>query len=248
MQVPHRLAVPVIRICHFKEPWGGVVLTWRGWDTRRNDSGMDNQQESWIAGGLTEDKEDAWRALYDAYSRPVWQYVARRMPPDPSQVADVVQETFLAAARSARQFDAARGSLANWLYGIARNHVALHFRRQHRRPSGDDDRATLLQSQILEWLDHRHATPPEALATAETALAVRAALAALPAEYEALLVAKYFDENSVDQIAGQEKSTPTAIRSKLARARQAFRRAFEFGQSSLQESCPQTPSHPGGTS
>ena len=208
---------------------------------------MDNQQESWIARGLTEGKEDAWRALYDAYSKPVWRYVARRMLPDTSDVADVVQETFLAAARSARQFDAARGSVANWLYGIARNHV-LHFRRRHRRPSGDDDRTTLLRSQILEWLDHRQATPPEALATVETASAVRAALAALPEEYEMLLVARYFDEISVDQIAGQENSTSTAIRSKLARARRAFRRAFETGHPSFPEAFCQTPSDPGGAS
>ncbi len=207
---------------------------------------MDQERERWIARGLTEGKEDAWRALYEAYSRPVWRYVARRMLPDSRDVADVVQETFLAAARGARQFDAARGSLANWLYGIARNHVALHFRRQHRRGPGDD--TGLLHSEIIDWLDHRHATPPEALATAETASAVRATLAALPEEYETLLVAKYFDEVSVDQIAGREKSTATAIRSKLARARRAFRRAFETGQSSFQEARPDAPSDPGGIS
>lgn len=210
---------------------------------------MNQDRERWIARGLTEGKEDAWRALYEAYSRPVWRYVARRMLPDSGDVADVVQETFLAAARGARQFDAARGSLANWLYGIARNHVALHFRRQYRRqPEGDDNTTTLLHSRIIDWLDRRHATPPEALATIEAALAVRAALATLPEEYETLLIAKYFDELSVDQIAGQENSTPTAIRSKLARARRAFRRAFETGQPSLQEARPQTPSDPGGTS
>lgn len=210
-------------------------------------NGMDQERERWIARGLTEGKEEAWRALYEAYSRPVWRYVARRMLPDSGDVADVVQETFLAAARSARQYDAVRGSLANWLYGIARNHVALHFRRQHRCEPGDNTTA-LLHSQIIEWLDHRHATPPEALATVEVASAVRATLAALPEEYETVLVAKYFDELSVDHIAGQEKSTPTAIRSKLARARRAFRRAFETEHKPLQHAPPKAPSDSGGTS
>ncbi len=209
---------------------------------------MDEQHEQAIARGLTDGKEDAWRALYEAYSRPVWRYVARRMPLDSSDVADVVQETFLAAARGARQFDAARGSLRNWLYGIARNQVALHFRRQRRRPPGADDAAATFHNQIIEWLDHRQAGPPEALTSAETASAVRATLAALPQEYEALLVAKYFDEISVDQIAGREKSTPTAIRSKLARARRAFRRAFETRSTSFQEAPPGASSDAGGTS
>ncbi len=210
---------------------------------------MEIQQERSIAQGLTEGREEAWRALYDAYARPIWQYVARRMPPDSSDVADVVQETFLAAARSARQFDATRGSLANWLYGIARNHVALHFRRQRLRGVGsDEDTTSLLHDQIVQWLDHRHATPPEALAAVETASAVRATLAALPEEYETLLVAKYFDEVSVDQIAVQEESTTTAIRSKLARARRAFRRAFETKPTSFQETRPGASTDSGGTS
>lgn len=209
---------------------------------------MDQERERWIAQGLTEGEEEAWRALYEAYSRPVWRYVARRMLPDSNDVADVVQETFFAAARNARQFDAARGSLANWLFGIARNHVALHFRRRGQRvPAGGDQAATGLVQQIADWLDHRHNTPPEALATVETASAVRAALAALPEEYETLLVAKYFDEIGVDEIAGQQNSTPTAIRSKLARARRAFREVFGRESSSSSQIRPQTPSEPGGT-
>lgn len=189
---------------------------------------MDDQQEQVIAQGLAEGKEEAWRALYEAYSKPVWQYVARRMGLDTADVADVVQETFLAAARSARQFDPARGSLWNWLCGIARNHLAQHFRRRRRdKVSAADDSASLVRKQFVDWLDHRHETPPEALAAAETASAVRATLAELPGAYETLLVAKYFDGDSVDQIAGREQSSSTAIRSKLARARRAFRRAYE---------------------
>jgi len=207
---------------------------------------MDNEQERAIAQGLTEGKEDAWRALYQAHAKPVWRYVARRMPAHTAEVADVVQETFLAAARGARQFDAARGSLENWLFGIARNHVALHFRRSRGHQQDDPDGAAL-RSQIVDWLDYRHETPPAALAAAETATAVRATLAALPPEYETLLVAKYFDEISVDQIAGREQSTPVAIRSKLARARRAFRRAFETTPICCQTTDPSNSSEAGGT-
>ena len=57
---------------------------------------------------------------------------ARQMGTGAADVADVVQETFLAAARCARQYDPARGLLWMWLCGIARRHVALHYRRQQR--------------------------------------------------------------------------------------------------------------------
>jgi RNA polymerase sigma-70 factor (ECF subfamily) len=55
---------------------------------------------------------------------------------------------------------------------------------------------------------------------------VRAALATLPPDYAFLLTARYLDGESVDVIAVQERSTEVAVRSKLARARQAFREVF----------------------
>ena len=73
------------------------------------------------------------------------------------------------------------------------------------------------------WYD---VTPADALAASETALLVRAALSELPADYEMLLTAKYLDGESVEEIAKRERSTEVAVRSKLARARQAFREAF----------------------
>jgi RNA polymerase sigma-70 factor (ECF subfamily) len=56
---------------------------------------------------------------------------------------------------------------------------------------------------------------------------VRATLTELSADYESLLTAKYLDGISVEHLASQESCTSTAIRSRLARARQAFRQAFE---------------------
>ena len=94
---------------------------------------LDEQQERRIAQGLREGEADAWQALYDAYAERVWRGVARLLGAHKSDVADVVQETMLAAARSALSFDPARGPLWPWLWGIAHNHAALHLRKQARR-------------------------------------------------------------------------------------------------------------------
>jgi len=184
---------------------------------------MDAQQERAVARGLREAKPEAWRALYEAYAERVWRAVARLMGPAASDVADVVQETFLAAARSAATYDETRGSLWFWLWGIARRHVALHYRKEERH-----DRL----KQAEAWLAARNGqplsgAPPEVLEAAELATLVRATLLELPEDYEMLLTAKYLDGVSVDEIALHERSTATAVRSKLARARQAFRELFE---------------------
>jgi RNA polymerase sigma-70 factor (ECF subfamily) len=186
---------------------------------------MDDQQQREVARGLRAGDAGAWRALYDAYAARVWQAVARLMGPDSADVADVVQETFLAAARSAATYDASRGPLWLWLWGIARRHVAVHYRkekRQNRLRSAGDWLATR-NGVVLRFLRGEGTAPPDVLAAAELATLVRATLTELPAEYETLLTARYLDGVSVETIAVQEHSTAVAIRSKLARARQAFR-------------------------
>jgi RNA polymerase sigma-70 factor, ECF subfamily len=185
---------------------------------------MDLQREREIIAGLRAGKPEAWHALYDEYARLIWQSVARRLGPLHAEIADVVQEVFLSAARGARGYDGSRGSLWMWLNAIARNSVALYFRNQKRHGPAKDgsERA----SRLLPWLERKQADPAAALESAELADVVRATLTALPREYETLLVAKYIDEASVEQLADSERSTQTAIRSKLARARQAFRELF----------------------
>jgi RNA polymerase sigma-70 factor, ECF subfamily len=189
---------------------------------------LDEQQELLIARGLREGKASAWQALYDAYAERVWRGVARLLGPQTSDVADVVQETMMAAARSAATFDPARGSLWPWLWGIAHNHVALHLRKQERRNRLTKASAWLAASngELLHWLEGKEPSLPAVLAAAELATLVRATLSALPADYGMLLTARYLEGETVAQISVRERSTETAVRSRLARARTAFREAF----------------------
>jgi RNA polymerase sigma-70 factor (ECF subfamily) len=189
---------------------------------------MDEAEQRDLAQGLREGKAEAWRTLYEAYAEPVWRSVARLLGPSSADVADVVQETFLAAAHSACTYDPVRGSLWQWLWGIARRHVALHYRKQQRH---DRLRQASLwlhagNGRLQRWLAGSETAPADALAAAELATLVRATLKELPADYESLLTAKYLDGDSVETIASRERSTAVAIRSKLARARQAFRQIF----------------------
>ena len=168
---------------------------------------MDDQQERAIARGLQEGDSNAWRTLYEAFAERVWCSVARLMPPSSAEVADVVQETFLAAARSARTFDPAKGALWFWLWGIARRSVALYYRKKEQR-----DRLHTLAARLAQQQE----TPPDLLVSAEMTALVRAALAELPQEYEILLTTRYLQGDSVEHIAQGAQCSPTAIRSRLA--------------------------------
>ena len=187
---------------------------------------LDEQEQIAVIRGLRDGSRQAWTALYDEYCVDVWRYVGRLLGTQAADVADVVQETFLAAARSARQFDAKRGTLWSWLAGIAHHEVLAHWRRI--------EKTTRLRAlaeagavKLRQWLEGAE-SPDGACERRELIDLVRGVLAGLPADYAALLTAKYIDEQSLDDLARQFGSSVEAIKSKLARARREFRARFEL--------------------
>jgi len=190
---------------------------------------MNKQANTEIAKGLQQGNRDAWLRLYDLYAEKLWSNVARLMAHDPASVPDVVQETLLSAARSAKNFNPSRGSLWTWLWAIAKRQIALYYRKQ--ASSAFFARAqqwwSLLDGEKNNWIEGREKPPADVLESAELAALVRYALAELSAEYQTLLMAKYVDGLAIEDIAEETNSSSVAIRSKLARARKAFRRVFK---------------------
>ena len=190
---------------------------------------MDKNTEREIAKGLRQGSRQAWLQLYEAHAERVWRNVARLIGCDSAIVADLVQETFLAAASSARNFRPDRGSLWAWLWTIARRQVALYYRKQ--KPSAllrhAQSRWASLDGETSDWMDAKADMPPDVLQSKELAALVRRALSELPAEYQVLLLAKYVDNQSSAHIAEEMACSEVAVRSKLARARKAFRKALK---------------------
>ena len=186
--------------------------------------------------------------VYDAYSADVWRYVARLIGDDAAVVADVVQEVFLAAARSASRYDDQRGTLWAWLAGIAHHAVAAHWReigRQSRLQA-------LVESGQVEIRRLLETSKPidDLLQRRELVDLVRYVLAQVPADYATLLSAKYLDEQSLEDLAEQTGTSTEAVKSKLARARRAFCAKFEHvsasgGRKSPGVTVPLGPQPPG---
>jgi RNA polymerase sigma-70 factor (ECF subfamily) len=189
---------------------------------------LDKNTEREIAKSLRQGERQAWLQLYEAYAEAVWRNIARLMG-ESSAVADVVQETFLTAARSARNFNPDRGSLWIWLWTIANRQVALYYRKQKSSTNIAQAQRwwTSLDGEKLEWIDAKAEAPPDILQSRELATLVRYTLSELPAEYQTLLLAKYVDNEPAKRLAEQMNCSRTAVRSKLARARKAFQKALE---------------------
>ena len=189
---------------------------------------MDKNTERKIAQGLQQGDRQAWLRLYEMYAEPVWRNISRLVGGDSTTVADLVQETFLAAARSARNFRSDRGTLWVWLSTIARRQVALYYRKQKPEIVLSQARQwwTGLDGEKFDWIDAKADMPPDILESQELAALVRCTLSELPGDYQTLLLAKYVDNQPAERIAGQMNCSEVAVRSKLARARKTFRKAF----------------------
>jgi RNA polymerase sigma-70 factor (ECF subfamily) len=185
---------------------------------------LDESDQLAVIRGLQAGDREAWAGLYDAYSVDVWRYVARLIGADAANVADLVQEAFLEAARSARQFDAGRGTLWGWLAGIAHQRVRGYWRQAGRAARLQK----LIEGQAGELRSQDNGQAAAKLfEQRELAEVVRHVLAELPVDYSLLLVAKYSDEQSLEQIATQNGGTADAVKSKLARARREFKAKYE---------------------
>lgn len=158
--------------------------------------------------------EQAWRTWYVECFADLFAYIQWRCAGAREPAEEVAQETWLIAVRQMRKFDPETGSFAGWLRGIAANVLRNRFRRVRAQP-----RLESLNGQEPAASVAEHAAP-------ETSRRIAQALAALPDHYEAVLRAKYLEQQSVADIAAARDESAKAIESLLTRARQAFRDVY----------------------
>ena len=137
-------------------------------------------------------REDAALAeLYDRYHRLAFAII-RRIVQSPSDAEEVLQETFVRVWSRAETYDARLGSPAAWVVRIARNRAIDRLRARQARADVNapvpvtDHGAAEHEPPCLE-------TPESVLHSTHAALAVRGAVAELPAAQRTLIEAAFFE-------------------------------------------------------
>src|SRR3954469_3130200 len=160
--------------------------------------------------------EDAFTALYRRRQGGVYRF-ALQMSGSEALAEDVVQEVFIVLMRDGRNFDPTRGSLAAYLYGIARNHVLRAFERERSLVPLDadaDDSNNAPHENLVAHFD-----PLGDLTRGEMVEKLRQAVLALPAHYREALVLCELHELSYVDAAGALGCAVGTVRSRLHRAR-----------------------------
>ncbi|WP_163508125.1 RNA polymerase sigma factor [Fodinicola acaciae] len=158
-------------------------------------------------------------AVFDRYFGDVYRYVAARLGPQVAE--DVAAETFLVAYRRRGRFDAARGQVRPWLYGIATNLVARHRRAEARHfralaRAGVEPPAGSCEDEVVTAVAARRMRP-----------ALARALATLTAGERDVLLLVALGQLSHEDIATALGVAPGTVGSRLNRARGKLRRILD---------------------
>ena len=144
----------------------------------------------------------------------VYRYVCYRVP-QREEAEDLVSETFLQAYHRLWDFDPSRGQLRQWLTGIAKNKLLMHWRRRVVRV-GLDAVAEIPDGQegeTLALLDHK--------------LIVEKLLDHVSDDMSALLAFRYVDGLSYEEIAEILGKEAAAVRKSFSRLHKQLQKVYE---------------------
>jgi RNA polymerase sigma-70 factor (ECF subfamily) len=165
-----------------------------------------------LAAGVARGDEAIFREFYDLFQPRLFRLALVLGRGDESIAHDVVQGTFVIAARKLRSV-AGADHLWHWLARVARQQIAKTWRQLHR------DSAVIGVASLPDQVD---GTDPD-LVLEEI---LDAAMLAMTPEERELVEWFYFDHLSHKEIAGRLKATPKSVSSRLERSRAKLRLAI----------------------
>lgn len=151
--------------------------------------------------------------LYRAHARLVFGYLLRRTR-DEHLAADLLQDTFVTATRAFLGWSG--GSAEGWLLAIARSRLVDHARKQRAElplPTADELDAPALP--------------------AHDAVEIEDVMSRLKPDQARLLRMAYVDGFRTTEIAAASGQKESTVRMALLRAREAFRTAWDEGETHL---------------
>jgi len=157
--------------------------------------------------------EDAYRELVDRFG-PRLRYFLRKLLSRPDRADDVLQEVWIDVFRQLPRLHDAEAFTA-WVYRIARGKATLEMRRNGRQPTTIDSEPAVAAP------DDQHEFSPE------DAARIHAALDRLPAEHREVLMLRFLEEMSYDDIARIVACPLGTVRSRIYYAKQALQRLLE---------------------
>ncbi len=160
--------------------------------------------------------EFAFVGIYNRYKGGVYAFCLKMLL-DSEQAQDVMQETFLRIYENRARL-LKTSSFKSWLYTIARNQCLNSLRRSSRHVGFDEQSERKLVTSE---------TPISEMEKSEQVRFVSRFLESLQPEYREVLILREYQNLSYTEIASVTRSTMSAVKSKLFKARRKLAKVME---------------------
>jgi RNA polymerase sigma-70 factor (ECF subfamily) len=184
--------------------------------------------EKHLLGRMRKGEEAAFAELMRGYGGRLLA-VARRMLRSDEDAKDAVQDAFLSAFRALDSFQA-DARLSTWLHRIVVNACLMKLRTRRRKPEES------IEELLPTFLEDGHQARPggswnlegdDSLEREQTRSLVRACIDRLPEGHRTILILRDVEELDTEEAAELLGLTPSAVKTRLHRARQALRTLLE---------------------
>ena len=171
--------------------------------------------------------QDAFSDLVTTYQRSVYN-LAYRMLGDRTEAEDATQEAFIRAYHNLKSYDPAR-LFKTWLLSITSHYCIDLIRKRRMSLLSLED---LLPGQMMAAIDHW--SVEDHLVEHESVAAIQRMLAQLRPDDRAIIILRYWNDMSYEDIAETLGATVSIVKSRLFRARQALANRVRVHEAGLQ--------------
>jgi len=166
---------------------------------------------------VAEGNSNAISQFYHAHVDQLYGTVFNQVGRDHNVTQEIIQDTFLAAIKSAHNFEG-KSSVYTWLYSIARRKIADYYRSKYRiRQIQFDPEAD------VETIEDSAVASTDPVANIDDTEAIRQAINSLPLHYKEIILLKYIDEMSVEEIGIATDRSVKSVEGILSRARKILK-------------------------
>jgi RNA polymerase sigma-70 factor, ECF subfamily len=169
---------------------------------------------------------DAFAQLVELYKDKIYQ-LAYRMVGNKQEAEDIAQEAFLRVFANIDQYDPGY-KFSTWIYRIATNLSIDHLRKRKqvysidRQGDGTDD---------IDWHERiadQAPNPEEQLVKGELQEQVQQALSNLTPKYRSIMILRYIEDLSLQEISEVVKLPVTTIKTRIHRGREALKQKLNW--------------------
>ena len=162
---------------------------------------------------LGKGNETAFTVLYERYQGPIYRF-ALHMSGNTATAEEVTQEVFMLLIGSPRGYQADKGHLGNYLFGVARNLTRRVVQRQRLDLPIEEEWLDTGDSGFISDLDVL-----SELSNTEQLELLRKTVLALPEQYREVIALCDLEEMSYSDAAALLECSPGTVASRLHRAR-----------------------------